>query len=160
MKTRPAVLFDIDGTLADVGHRLHLLDLGRAGGKDWDAFFDAMVDDTPMAKVIWLARALCLADNPDGPDVLFVTGRLDTHRVHTVEWLARHVAPSLSHDWYNTRLYMRGKGDRRPDHVLKRSMLRNILETGYEPVLAVENSETVAEMFREAGVRVLLVEGN
>jgi FMN phosphatase YigB (HAD superfamily) len=42
MTSRPAVLFDIDGTLADVGHRVHLLKPEREGGKDWDAFFDAM----------------------------------------------------------------------------------------------------------------------
>ena len=89
---------------------------------------------------------------------MFVTGRRATHRTHTVEWLARHVAPSPPHDWYDTRLYMRGKTDRRPDHVVKQSILRKIRETGCEPVLAVENSEPVAEMFREAGVRVLLVE--
>ncbi len=28
MKSRPAVLFDIDGTLANVDHRVHLLDPG------------------------------------------------------------------------------------------------------------------------------------
>ena len=42
MISRTAVLFDIDGTLADVDHRVHLVDPNRKGGKDWDAFFDAM----------------------------------------------------------------------------------------------------------------------
>jgi FMN phosphatase YigB (HAD superfamily) len=36
MKSRLAVLFDIDGTLADVDHRVHLVDPNRKGGKDWD----------------------------------------------------------------------------------------------------------------------------
>ncbi len=160
MKSRPAVLFDIDGTLADVDHRVHLLDPGREGGKDWDAFFDAMVDDTPIVEMICLVRALSLADTPDGPDVLFVTARRGSHRVHTVEWLARHVEPSLSHDWYDTRLYMRGKTDRRPDHVVKHAILGKIREAGYQPVLAVEDSEQVAAMYREAGVRTLLIEAS
>ena len=55
---------------------------------------------------------------------------------------------------------MRSKTDRRPDHTVKQAILGKIREAGYAPVLAVENSATVAEMYREAGLRTLLVSGD
>ena len=98
------------------------------------------------------------AGNPDGPETLFVTGRRGTHRAQTVDWLARHVEPSLPPDWYDTRLYTRSKTDRRLDHTVKQAILGKIREAGYAPVLAVENSATVAQMYRTAGLRTLVVE--
>ena len=50
--------------------------------------------------------------------------------------------------------------DRRPNHVAKRATPGRIRKAGYEPVLAIENSERVAAMYREAGLRVLLVEAD
>ena len=38
-------VFDIDGVLADVRHRLHHV---TARPKDWDAFFGAAPDDPPL----------------------------------------------------------------------------------------------------------------
>src|SRR5262245_49979 len=41
----PAVLVDIDGVVADAGHRLHLVERRP---RDWDAFFAAAADDPPL----------------------------------------------------------------------------------------------------------------
>jgi hypothetical protein len=52
---RPLAVFDIDGVLADVRHRLHLVE-GRP--KDWDGFFAAAADDPPLTRgCSWPARA-------------------------------------------------------------------------------------------------------
>jgi hypothetical protein len=49
-QTRPIVIVDIDGTVADVHHRLHHIQ-GR-GRKNWKRFFESMDYDTPIASVI------------------------------------------------------------------------------------------------------------
>ena len=42
---RGLAVFDVDGVLADVGHRLRHLEGGR---KDWGAFFAAAEKDPPL----------------------------------------------------------------------------------------------------------------
>lgn len=48
-------LFDIDGTVADVSHRLRHI---QKQPKDWRAFFAAVQDDLPIPHMIDLARRL------------------------------------------------------------------------------------------------------
>ena len=43
-RSRPLAVVDIDGVLADVGHRLHFLDRRP---KDWKGFFAAARTDPP-----------------------------------------------------------------------------------------------------------------
>ncbi len=50
---RPLAVFDVDGVLADVRHRLRHVERRP---KDWDAFFSAAVDDPPLAQGVALAR--------------------------------------------------------------------------------------------------------
>src|SRR3546814_20900822 len=64
-----AIIFDIDGTLADVGHRRHLVTQGR---KDWGRFFDEMVNDPPLANVCLLAEMLSFAVEQYGDVALFL----------------------------------------------------------------------------------------
>src|SRR3546814_4676361 len=76
-----AIIFDIDGTLADVGHRRHLVTQGR---KDWGRFFDEMVNDPPLANVCLLAEMLSFAVEQYGDVALFLcSGRPDNYRSHT-----------------------------------------------------------------------------
>lgn len=44
-----AYIFDIDGTIADCSHRLHFI---TGEHKNWDAFYDACLDDAPINDVI------------------------------------------------------------------------------------------------------------
>lgn len=48
-------IFDIDGTLADLSHRLHFIQKKPA---DWDGFFAACSDDAPIPEVIELIQRL------------------------------------------------------------------------------------------------------
>lgn len=58
-------LFDIDGTLSDLTHRLHHI---QKEPKDWNAFFDGCGDDAPIKHIVNLAISL---DDAEGPDVVF-----------------------------------------------------------------------------------------
>lgn len=143
-----AIIFDMDGTLADISHRMHLLD----GKKDWDAFHGAMFDDTPVEAIAELARLLAKAASAGlGIDaVLVVTARHDDPRYvqMTRDWLELHDIPC-------DRLYMRRDGDTRRDHIVKREILQQILDDGYEPVLAVDDRPEVVAMWREHGIMTL-----
>lgn len=143
-----AVIFDIDGTIADPSHRLFHLD----GEKDWKAFHDAMDQDAPVEGVIRLARILkAAAEQGLGIDaVLVVTARHDDPRYETMtrEWLALHDMPC-------DRLYMRRLDDTRSDAIVKAEILERIIEDGYEPILVVDDRDQVVKMWRSYGITTL-----
>ncbi|GAA0315972.1 hypothetical protein GCM10009087_28070 [Sphingomonas oligophenolica] len=143
-----AVIFDIDGTLADVEHRLHHLD----GDKDWIAFFRDMQDDKPIEPIAELARLLHKAvEAKHGLEaVLIVTARPDREdwRRTTLDWLDVHAIP------YD-RIYFRPEGDTRQDHLVKAEILQRILEDGYEPVLVIDDRPQVVKMWRDHGITTL-----
>lgn len=143
-----AIIFDMDGTLADVRHRVHHLD----GEKDWTAFHDAMGEDTPVEPVAQLARILHrAAEQGLGVEaVLVVTARHDSQRYAqlTRDWLAVHQIPFH-------KLYMRRDGDTRRDAVIKAEILQQILDDGYEPLLAIDDREEVVAMWRDHGIATL-----
>ncbi len=131
-------LFDIDGTIADLSHRLHHIEKSP---KDWDAFFAACAGDAPIPHIIELVRVLNDADQR----VIFVSGRSDQCRADTEAWLDRHEIAGLP-------LYMRRAGDHRPDNLVKGELLDRILADGYEPVMAFDDRKQVVDMWRERGV--------
>jgi len=135
------ILVDIDGTLADITHRLHFIKGDRFADKDWDAFFDAMVDDTPIWFMVALVAALAAAHW----DVIYVTGRPDIYRQQTSGWLDKQVTGERL-------LYMRKAGDRRPDDVVKREILQQIRSDGFEPVMAIDDRKRVVDMWRAEGL--------
>jgi phosphoglycolate phosphatase-like HAD superfamily hydrolase len=133
------VIFDIDGTLADCGHRLHHV---KHGKRDWDQFFATMAEDRPIASVHRLFRAL----EDQGETLLLCSGRPERYRQTTQEWL-------LDHDLTGyTSLYMRPDGDHRADHIVKRQILDGIRADGYEPWLVIDDRPSVVAMWREAGL--------
>ncbi|MGF7150438.1 putative kinase [Sphingomonas zeicaulis] len=143
-----AVIFDIDGTLADVGHRVHHLD----GEKDWIAFFRDMQDDPVIEPIATLARLLHKAvEARHGLDaVLIVTARPERPdwRQTTLDWLEINAIP------YD-RIYFRPEGDTRPDQIVKADILQRILEDGYDPVLVIDDRPQVVKMWRAHGITTL-----
>jgi phosphoglycolate phosphatase-like HAD superfamily hydrolase len=81
-----AVIFDIDGTLADTTHRLHHI---KAKPPNWDAFF---ADDSkgPLIEPIRDLARLVAAQNYR---IILVSGRTDKVRRETEAWLTKHAVP-------------------------------------------------------------------
>lgn len=128
------VVFDLDGTLADVVHRLHHISNGR---RDWDGFFDACDLDPPIVPVMDTFRALKAA----GHHIEIWSGRSDRVRSKTEDWLARHgVEPA--------RLRMRVDGDHQPDDDLKESWL----DPCQLPDLIFDDRQKVVDMWRRRGI--------
>jgi FMN phosphatase YigB (HAD superfamily) len=136
-----AVLFDIDGTLADVDHRRPHL----AGDRpDWKAFNAAIGDDQVHEPILRLARELRDAGN----SIVLCTGRDSVFRQHTELWLTFNEVPCDA-------LYMRPAGDKRKDHVVKMDLLDRILADGFKPWLVVDDRSSVVAAWRARGLTCL-----
>ena len=128
------IIFDMDGTLADVSHRKHFVENKP---KNWDAFYKAMINDKPNSPVIMIARLLKAA----GHRILIATGRPRRYQIPTLRFLD---TVSVSYD----AIYLRGDNDYRPDTVVKEFMLRKMKNDGYSPTIAFDDRKSVVEMWR------------
>ena len=148
------IIFDIDGTLADVEHRRK--HLGTTGGRkpDWGKFFAEMVNDPPLRDVCLLAELL--GDHPlvnQGAIKLFLfSGRPETYRKETEEWLLIH---ARSYFQKAEALLMRAEGDYRPDTVVKSELLHGIQAQGYVVRFVVDDRPSVVQMWKDEGLTVL-----
>lgn len=131
------IIFDLDGTLAQVDHRRYLVEGPK---KSWEAFHEACVNDTPNEAVIQVYRALLTCGRPFTH--LIFSGRSDIVRPQTVAWLDKHLG--LWHD-----LKMRKEGDNTPDDDLKRAWVEPIKHR----VFCVFDDRTkVVNMWRSLGI--------
>lgn len=153
-----AVIFDIDGTLADLTHRRGFV---TGGNKDWKSFFESMSADTPtevafLADLVGAAKFFDDRYAGESPFAIFIcSGRPEEYREVTETWLTEHV-PGLFHN--AEALLMRPTGDYRPDTEIKREMLAGIRGQGFEPRIVVDDRPTVIQMWKDEGLTVLEVD--
>ncbi|WP_254667809.1 phosphatase domain-containing protein [Streptomyces griseus] len=136
---RPLAVFDLDGTLADTGHRQHFLQ-GRR--RNWAAFFSAASDDPPLAEGVSLALA-----SAEECEVVYLTGRPERCRRATLLWLERQGLP-------RGRLFMRREDDRRPARHTKLEILER-LGRQREVRALVDDDELVCDAAERAGFTVV-----
>jgi phosphoglycolate phosphatase-like HAD superfamily hydrolase len=145
-----AVIFDIDGTLANAGHRIHLLegiDLQAPDERNesWIKFLDLADQDEAfdeMVKLNHMAAAMV--------PIFIFTGRKESSRRRTMWWLEKYGV--IFH-----KMWMRADHDHRPDDIIKKEMLDRLQASGYKPLFAVEDRDRNVRMFRDNGVRTLQV---
>lgn len=141
--SKPIYIFDLDGTLANIDHRLHHI---TGETKDWDAFFDACRDDQPIPEMMELMDALSGV-----AEIWIVTGRSDQVRQQTALWFCKH---GVVFD----KLLMRKHGDHRPDHVIKQEFLSRMSDEERSRIqLVFEDRDRVVQMWRENDLRCLQV---
>jgi len=132
-------VFDLDGTLANLEHRLHYIEGEK---KDWPGFFQACDGDSliePIARLWW---------DLSPSNRIIMSGRSDEVRDKTEAWLKiQNLVPAA--------LYMRKEGDYRADHVVKAEMMNQAKADGWEPKLIVDDRRPVVEMWRAHGFTVL-----
>jgi len=135
------ICFDIDGTLADVSHRVHFW---RQKPKNWNMFKSEMVNDAPIEQIVTIARTMAFA----GHTVILCTGRSEDTRKWTEEWL-------FQHDVKFAKLYMRAEKDFRGDDIVKLELLNQIVnDFGKKPDIVFDDRPRVVKMWRENGVFV------
>jgi phosphoglycolate phosphatase-like HAD superfamily hydrolase len=130
------VIFDIDGTLADVSERIHHV---KRKPKNWNAFFQGMAQDKAIHSMVRLCNVLY----ESGVKILLCSGRSEEHRPQTVQWLAQQGVN------YH-ELVLRSDGDKRTDTIVKREMLAGIDRS--KVLFVVEDRSRVVEMWRSEGL--------
>jgi len=138
------VIFDIDGTLCNITHRLHLIQRSK---KNWDQFFTECVNDEPKEDIIALVHMLqtfC--------DIKLFSGRSDIIREETINWL------NINLHLERMDLTMRKEGDHRPDHLVKREMYQQLDDHDKDRLLCVfDDRDQVVKMWRNHNVTCLQV---
>ena len=151
------VIFDVDGTLLDISHRLHWLGLSESttpseranpsNSKNWKEFRkpELKVHDFPIKPVVTVMNSLYR----DGHRILIVSGRIESEEEDTIKSLS-----ILSPYVRSLPTYFRSDTDYRPDYEMKKTALMKIKRDGYDPVLAFDDRPNVIKMWKEHGILV------
>lgn len=138
------IVFDIDGTLADVTHRRQYV---ATKPKNWAAWNAGMSRDTVHEDIRWMLMKFYR--NP-GVEIIICSGRGEENREVTETWLNENRIPF-------TELYMRKEKDYRQDYIVKVELLAQIREDYGNPFLWIDDRQQVVDAIRAQGVRVLQV---
>lgn len=124
-----AVICDIDGTLAHHHNR---------GPYEIEKCETDLLDEE-------VARILALADRADDYVVL-LSGRQSEFREHTEWWLKANGV-------YYDELWMRAKGDRRPDDVVKAELFDAHVRDRYDVRFVLDDRDRVVALWRRMGLK-------
>lgn len=125
------VIVDIDGTLAHMDGKRSPYDYDKVGGD--------RVDDSIRRIVQSLDNDLV---------IVVVSGRKSDCRDVTTKWLQDNGVPF-------DLLYMRDENDSRADSIVKYEILRDKIVPEFNPVAAIDDRNSVVNMWRSAGVKCL-----
>lgn len=142
---KKVVIFDLDGTLANIEHRRKLLEQDN---KNWKPFFAAMGDDVINEAILEL---YILVSSSLTHRSIIVTGRSEEHRKLTEQWLVWNGVPF-------DELIMRKRYDYRSDHVIKEEILDELLAAGHDISFVVDDRQSVVDMWRRRGIACLQFE--
>jgi len=135
------VVFDIDGTLAKIDHRLHHV---KKKPKDWTSFDAEISQDEVNEPVAEVMRSMSSRNL-----ILLASGRNERSRSKTEEWLSLHNLDNYQ------KLYMRPKLDYRCDSIVKKDILGQIIVDYGKPDMVFDDRPRVVNMWRENGIFVL-----
>ncbi len=155
------VLCDIDGTIADISHRLRFVkpkkNLKSKPGepdvyeddprfkKDWKSFFSGIPSDIVREDT----RKILIDYYNQGYDVIFITARPDDYKEATIEWLHKHMLT------FAFTIIMRRAGDTRKDTEVKKDMLDKYFPDKSLIYRVIDDRPSVIRMWKEQGLEVI-----
>ena len=137
------IVFDIDGTLANVEHRRPYI---ATRPKNWAAWNAGIPRDTAHEEIVFLAKTF----HDGGHTIILCSGRSDDLAKVTIAQMADFGVEYKG-------LYMREAGDHRPDSIVKVELLNRIRKDYGEPYLWFDDRQQVVDAIRAEGIRVLQV---
>lgn len=143
------IIFDLDGTLANIEHRRHFV---TDGNNQWDEFHEACVDDEPCYPVLITMVALL----NEGHDVQIWSGRSDIVRPQTERWIQKHIFCYLERHKRPT-LIMRQHKDNTPDQELKLRWLNVARLNNVKIDFVFDDRNKVVKMWRDNGIQCFQV---
>lgn len=137
-----AFIFDLDGTLANIDHRLKYVTTKPA---NWGAFNKLVYEDPvidPVARVLHSLKT--------GYEIVFMSGREGSERCvkQTEKWLADKLRFSAVH---NVNLFMRKEKDYRADSIIKLELLKEFVEPNYNVIGVFDDRPQVVKMWKDNG---------
>jgi predicted kinase len=139
------VICDIDGTIADITHRLHFVKKPEGEKKDWHGFFEAMDQDSVRQDV----QKMLVDYYNKGQTIIFMSGRPDTYKERTLAWLEKN------HLTFAFTLIMRRADDKRDDTEVKKQMLDTYFPDKSKIHTVIDDRPSVIRMWKENGLNVL-----
>lgn len=130
----PAIIVDIDGTLAHMVNR---------GPYDTSKYADDVIDPT----VLDLVARMSL----DGVTILVTSGRDAGFYGVTDRWLTDNWVPF-------DLLIMREQGDKRRDDIVKNELFEKHIRGNYNVLFSLDDRDRVVDMWRAKGIKTLQVE--
>lgn len=147
MFTDRVIIFDVDGTLANIEERVKLAEIMKSPSDkrmDWNTFLNPRVMelcDTPNQDVVDLARLF----HSIGAKIIVVSARNERHRAITAKQLLEWGVPF-------EKLYLRKDDDFRNDGIVKEEILAQVRKDGYNPILAVDDRQQVVDTWVKLGI--------
>lgn len=133
------IIFDIDGTLFNHGHRIHLV---QGKHRYFDHYHGLHTKDTPNEKV---HKDFKKYANSEEYNIAVMTGRSEDHRSTTIDQLSEYgVVPDL--------LLMREVDDKRPGPIVKREWVDKHLGGIHNVEAVYEDAEKIVKMWVDSGV--------
>ena len=134
-----AIVIDIDGTVARHWNRSPY-DYSKVG------------DDKPIPDVVGIVGALSDTYYP-----VFVSGRDDSCRQDTSDWILHHLGIDVDGPKYTGQLFMRKTGDQRPDWQIKNEIYDEKVIPFWNVVMVFDDREQVVHHLRARGITVAQV---
>lgn len=131
--TPSAIICDLDGTLALHNDRSPY-DLSRCGEDSVNRPIELILEGVKR----------------QGVTVLFVSGRDESGRKATSDWL-------IKNGWEDHLLYMRSAGDNRKDSIVKRELFDTYIRNTWNVRFVLDDRDQVVKMWRELGLTCLQV---
>ena len=131
-----AVIFDLDGTLADTD------DPNGNHKKDHQGFRSHALGADAIPEMVDKVRKA----HKKGREVIILTARSAHYRKDTKTWLNEHGIPYDS-------LFMRPVGDDRKDKVVKKSLLKEDVLPNFDVKKAYDDKKKNVKMFRKQGIQ-------
>mgnify|MGYP002003318656 FL=1 len=162
---KKTVIFDLDGTLANIDVRRNR-SVKPNGKLNWDIFAspDSILHwDEPNHPVIKMAQMF----HNDGFKIVIFSGRNDRSFQATVDWLKIHEVPHdllvMRPDKFKSKSWPIANGnpatfDMRfmPDEILKKKMLDTFVDIN-DVFLVVDDRDKVVKMWRDLGLNTFQV---
>ena len=139
---KKVVIFDVDGTIADVEHRRHFVN----GNNDWDSFRKETVNDTPVQWVCDIARHIA-----QGDEVAFFSARNESERDITERQISEWIGDG------HKGVFLRPDGDYRCDAEFKSELADRFEDIGGQIDLVYDDRNKVVDMWRQRGTTVVQV---
>ena len=144
MIKKQTIIFDVDGTIADVEHRRHFVSQKPA---DWKSFREQTKFDTPVEWVCDIAKRFIA----QGDNVAFFSARNESERSITEKQISEWIGEG------HQGLFLRPDGDFRRDDEFKSDLADKFEEVGGKIDIVFDDRYQVVEMWRQRGTTVVQV---